>query len=333
MADKNQRIVLASRPQGWVTEDNFRLEETPVPEPKAGEVLVRNHYLSLDPYMRGRMNAGKSYSAPVEIGDVMVGGTVGEVVASNDPAFKPGDKVVGRLGWQLYSVATAPTLTKVDASQVPLSAYLGPVGMPGVTAWIGTYEICQPKAGETLVVNAASGAVGSVGGQLAKMKGARVVGIAGGATKVKHVLDDLGFDACVDYRSPTFREDFKAATRNGVDCLFENVGGEVMETVVARFNPFARMALCGLVSQYNETQPQGLKTLFSILANRVTMRGFIVSDHLDKWPQALAELGAGVASGKIKYRETVAEGLPNAPKAFIGMLKGQNLGKQLVKLI
>lgn len=333
MADKNQRIVLASRPQGWVTEDNFRLEETPVPEPKAGEVLVRNHYLSLDPYMRGRMNAGKSYSAPVEIGDVMVGGTVGEVVASNDPAFKPGDKVVGRLGWQLYSVATAPTLTKVDASQVPLSAYLGPVGMPGVTAWIGTYEICQPKAGETLVVNAASGAVGSMVGQLAKMKGARVVGIAGGATKVKHVLDDLGFDACVDYRSPTFREDFKAATPNGVDCLFENVGGEVMETVVARFNPFARMALCGLVSQYNETQPQGLKTLFSILANRVTMRGFIVSDHLDKWPQALAELGAGVASGKIKYRETVAEGLPNAPKAFIGMLKGQNLGKQLVKLI
>lgn len=333
MADKNQRIVLASRPQGWVTEDNFRLEETPVPEPKAGEVLVRNHYLSLDPYMRGRMNAGKSYSAPVEIGDVMVGGTVGEVVASNDPAFKPGDKVVGRLGWQLYSIATAPTLTKVDASQVPLSAYLGPVGMPGVTAWIGTYEICQPKAGETLVVNAASGAVGSMVGQLAKMKGARVVGIAGGATKVKHVLDDLGFDACVDYRSPTFREDFKAATQNGVDCLFENVGGEVMETVVARFNPFARMALCGLVSQYNETQPQGLKTLFSILANRVTMRGFIVSDHLDKWPQALAELGAGVASGKIKYRETVAEGLPNAPKAFIGMLKGQNLGKQLVKLI
>jgi NADPH-dependent curcumin reductase CurA len=333
MADKNQRIVLASRPQGWVTEDNFRLEETPVPEPKAGEVLVRNHYLSLDPYMRGRMNAGKSYSAPVEIGDVMVGGTVGEVVASNDPAFKPGDKVVGRLGWQLYSIATAPTLTKVDASQVPLSAYLGPVGMPGVTAWIGTYEICQPKAGETLVVNAASGAVGSMVGQLAKMKGARVVGIAGGATKVKHVLDDLGFDACVDYRSPTFREDFKAATPNGVDCLFENVGGEVMETVVARFNPFARMALCGLVSQYNETQPQGLKTLFSILANRVTMRGFIVSDHLDKWPQALAELGAGVASGKIKYRETVAEGLPNAPKAFIGMLKGQNLGKQLVKLI
>lgn len=333
MADKNQRIVLASRPQGWVTEDNFRLEETPVPEPKAGEVLVRNHYLSLDPYMRGRMNAGKSYSAPVEIGDVMVGGTVGEVVASNDPAFKPGDKVVGRLGWQLYSVATAPVLTKVDGSQVPLSAYLGPVGMPGVTAWIGTYEICQPKAGETLVVNAASGAVGSMVGQLAKMKGARVVGIAGGATKVKHVLDDLGFDACVDYRSPTFREDFKAATPNGVDCLFENVGGEVMETVVARFNPFARMALCGLVSQYNETQPQGLKTLFSILANRVTMRGFIVSDHLDKWPQALAELGAGVASGKIKYRETVAEGLPNAPKAFIGMLKGQNLGKQLVKLI
>jgi NADPH-dependent curcumin reductase CurA len=332
MADRNQRIVLASRPQGWVTEDNFRLEEAPMPAPGAGEVLVRNHYMSLDPYMRGRMNAGKSYSAAVEIGQTMVGGTVGEVVASNDASLKPGDKVVGQLGWQLYGTGPAKGFLKVDTAKVPLSAYLGPVGMPGVTAWIGTYEFCRPKDGETLAVNAASGAVGSVVGQLAKMKGARVVGIAGGAAKVKHVIDDLGFDACVDYRSPSFRDEFKAATPKGVDCLFENVGGEVMETVVARFNPFARMALCGLVSQYNETEPQGLKTLFSILVNRVTMRGFIVSDHMDKWPQALAELGAGVATGKIKYHETVAEGLANAPKAFIGMLKGQNLGKQLVKL-
>ena len=333
MAEQNQRIVLASRPQGWVAEDNFRLETSPVPEPQQGEVLVRNHYMSLDPYMRGRMNAGKSYSANVEIGQTMVGGTVGEVVASQDPSLKPGDKVVGALGWQLYGTGQAKAFTKVDTSKVPLSAYLGPVGMPGVTAWVGTYEFCRPKEGETLVVNAASGAVGSVVGQLAKLKGARVVGIAGGAAKVKHVIDDLGFDACVDYRSPSFRDDFKAATPKGVDCLFENVGGDVMETVVARFNPFARMALCGLVSQYNETDPQGLKTLFSLLVNRVTLRGFIVSDHLDKWPQALAELGAGVATGKIKYRETVAEGLANAPKAFIGMLKGQNLGKQLVKLV
>ncbi|WP_119422401.1 NADP-dependent oxidoreductase [Desertibaculum subflavum] len=332
MAEKNQRIVLASRPQGWVSEENFRLEEAPVPEPKDGEALVRNHYMSLDPYMRGRMNASKSYSASVEIGQTMVGGTVGEVVKSNDPSLKPGDKVVGQLGWQLYGTGPAKAFMKVDTGRVPLSAYLGPVGMPGVTAWIGTYDICQPKAGETLVVNAASGAVGGVVGQLAKMKGARVVGIAGGAAKVKHVVDDLGFDACVDYRAASFRDDFKAATPKGVDCLFENVGGEVMETVVARFNPFARMALCGLVSQYNETEPQGLKTLFSILVNRVTMRGFIVSDHMEKWPQALAELGAGVATGKIKYRETVAEGLANAPKAFIGMLKGQNLGKQLVRL-
>lgn len=333
MAEKNQRIVMTSRPTGWVTEANFRLEEAPPPEPKDGEVLVRNHFLSLDPYMRGRMNAGKSYSAGVEIGQTMVGGTVGEVVKSNVPALKVGDKVVGQLGWQLYGTAAANAVMKVDTSKVPLSAYLGPVGMPGVTAWIGTYEFCRPKAGETLVVDAASGAVGSVVGQLAKMKGARVVGIAGGPTKVDHVLGDLGFDACVDYRSPSFRDDFKAATPNGVDCLFENVGGEVMETVVARFNPFARMALCGLVSQYNETEPQGLKTLFSLLVNRVSLRGFIVSDHMEKWPQALAELGAGVATGKIRYRETVAEGLAAAPKAFIGMLKGQNLGKQLVKLI
>lgn len=332
MAEQNQRIVLASRPQGWVSEDNFRLETGPVPEPKDGEALVRNHYMSLDPYMRGRMNASKSYSAAVEIGQTMVGGTVGEVVQSNDPSLKPGDKVVGQLGWQLYGTGPAKAFLKVDTGRVPLSAYLGPVGMPGVTAWIGTYDICQPKAGETLVVNAASGAVGGVVGQLAKMKGARVVGIAGGAAKVKHVIDDLGFDACVDYRAPSFRDDFKAATPKGVDCLFENVGGDVMETVVARFNPFARMALCGMVSQYNETEPQGLKSLFSILVNRVTMRGFIVSDHMEKWPQALAELGAGVATGKIKYRETVAEGLANAPKAFIGMLKGQNLGKQLVRL-
>ena len=333
MAEKNQRIVLASRPQGWVTEENFRLEEAPIPEPKDGEVLVRNHYMSLDPYMRGRMNATKSYSAAVEIGQAMVGGTVGEVVRSNDPSLKSGDKVVGQLGWQLYGAGPAKGFMKVDTSKVPLSAYLGPVGMPGVTAWIGTYDICQPKAGETLVVNAASGAVGSVVGQLAKMRGARVVGIAGGSAKVKHVVDDLGFDACVDYRAPSFRDDFKAATPKGVDCLFENVGGEVMEAVVARFNPFARMALCGLVSQYNETEPQGLKTLFSLLVNRVSLRGFIVSDHMEKWPQALAELGAGVATGKIKYHETVAEGLANAPKAFIGMLKGQNLGKQLVKLV
>ena len=332
MAEQNQRIVLASRPQGWVGEENFRLETSAIPEPQQGEVLVRNHYMSLDPYMRGRMNAGKSYSANVEIGQTMVGGTVGEVVASQDPSLKPGDKVVGQLGWQLYGTGQAKGFMKVDTSKVPLSAYLGPVGMPGVTAWVGTYEFCRPKEGETLVVNAASGAVGGVVGQLAKLKGARVVGIAGGAAKVKHVIDDLGFDACVDYRAPSFRDDFKAATPKGVDCLFENVGGDVMETVVARFNPFARMALCGLVSQYNETDPQGLKTLFSLLVNRVTLRGFIVSDHLDKWPQALAELGAGVATGKIKYRETVAEGLANAPKAFIGMLKGQNLGKQLVKL-
>jgi NADPH-dependent curcumin reductase CurA len=332
MPQKNQKIVMASRPVGWVTEANFRLEEEPVPTPGAGEVLVRNHFLSLDPYMRGRMNAGKSYSAAMNVGDVMVGGTVGEVVASNDPLLKPGDKVVGRLGWQLYGTGAARDMLKVDSGAVPLSAYLGPVGMPGVTAWVGTYEFCRPQAGETLVVDAASGAVGSVVGQLARMKGARVVGIAGGPAKVKHVVEDLGFDACIDYRAPSFREDFKAATPKGVDCLFENVGGEVMETVVARFNPFARMALCGLVSQYNETDPQGLKGLFSLLVNRVSVRGFIVSDHMEKWPQALAELGQGVGAGKIRYHETVADGLAAAPKAFIGLLKGQNLGKQLVKL-
>ncbi len=332
LSEKNLQVVLASRPTGWVTEENFRLEEGPIPKPGAGEVLVRNHFLSLDPYMRGRMNQQKSYSASVEIGQVMVGGTAGEVVESDDPAFKVGDKVVGQLGWQLYGKGPARGFMKVDTAHVPLSAYLGPVGMPGVTAWVGTNDICAPKKGETLVVSAASGAVGSVVGQLAKMKGIRVVGIAGGATKCDYVLGDLGFDACVDYKSPSFKADLKEALPNGVDCLFENVGGEVMEAVVARFNPFARMALCGLISQYNEVNPQGLKTFASILVNRVMIRGFIVSDHMERWPMALTELGQGVATGKIRYKETIANGLKEAPKAFIGLLKGANLGKQLVKL-
>jgi NADPH-dependent curcumin reductase CurA len=332
MTETNRQILLASRPTGWVEEANFKLVETPVPAITDGQVLVRNHFLSLDPYMRGRMNDAKSYAAPVNLGDVMVGGTAGEVVASKNPKFAVGEKVVGYLGWQLFGVSDGAMLMKVDDRHIPLSAYLGSVGMPGVTAWYGLMDICQPKAGETVVVTAASGAVGSVVGQLAKMKGCRAVGIAGGAEKCRYVVDELGFDACVDYKAGNLWKDIKAATPQGIDCLFENVGGEIFDTLLARMNAFSRIALCGLIAQYN-TEPWPMKNVGSVLMNRIRMQGFIVSEHMERWPVALAELGQGVATGKIKYRETVANGLENAPKAFIGLLKGANLGKQLVKLI
>lgn len=332
MTETNKQILLASRPTGWVEEANFKLVEAPVPQIADGQVLVRNHWLSLDPYMRGRMNDAKSYAAPVNLGDVMVGGTAGEVVASKNPKFAVGEKVVGYLGWQLFGVSDGAMLMKVDDRHIPLSAYLGSVGMPGVTAWYGLMDICQPKAGETVVVTAASGAVGSVVGQLAKMKGCRAVGIAGGAEKCRYVVDELGFDACVDYKAGNLWKDIKAATPQGIDCLFENVGGEIFDTLLGRMNAFSRIALCGLISQYN-SEPHAMKNIGSVLVNRIKMQGFIVSEHMERWPVALQELGQGVATGKIKYRETVAQGLENAPKAFIGLLKGANLGKQLVKLI
>ncbi len=332
MTETNKQILLASRPTGWVEPSNFKLVETPVPQITDGQVLVRNHWLSLDPYMRGRMNDAKSYAQPVKLGDVMVGGTAGEVVASKHPKFAVGDKVVGYLGWQLYGVSDGTMLQKVDDRLIPLSAYLGPVGMPGVTAWYGLMDLCAPKAGETVVVTAASGAVGSVVGQLAKMKGCRSVGIAGGAEKCRYVVDELGFDACVDYKAGNLWKDIKAATPDGIDCLFENVGGEIFDTLLGRMNAFSRIALCGLISQYN-SEPHAMKNIGSVLVNRIKMQGFIVSEHLERWPVALQELGQGVATGKIKYRETVAQGLENAPQAFIGLLKGANLGKQLVKLI
>ena len=316
MSDTNKQILLASRPTGWVEESNFKLVETPVPQIADGQVLVRNHFLSLDPYMRGRMNDAKSYAAPVNLGDVMVGGTAGEVVASKNPKFAVGDKVVGYLGWQLYGVSDGAMLMKVDDRHIPLSAYLGSVGMPGVTAWYGLMDICAPKAGETVVVTAASGAVG----------------IAGGAEKCRYVVDELGFDACVDYKAGNLWKDIKAATPKGIDCLFENVGGEIFDTLLGRMNAFSRIAVCGLIAQYN-SEPYPMKNIGSVLINRIKMQGFIVSEHMERWPVALQELGQGVATGKIKYRETVAQGLENAPKAFIGLLKGANLGKQLVKLI
>ena len=327
-----QRIVLAKRPQGAVAPTDFRLETVPVPEISEGQLLVRNHYLSLDPYMRMRIEDIKSYAAPQAIDEVMIGGTAGEVIASRHPKFAVGDKVVGMLGWSEMAVSDGSMLKKVDSSQIPLSAYLGIVGMPGMTAWYGLNQILQPKAGQTIAVSAASGAVGSVVGQLAKLQGCRVIGIAGGKAKCQLVVDSFGFDACIDYKAGNLFRDIKAAAPDGIDGLFENVGGVVMDAVLNQMNPFGRVALCGMISGY-DGQPMPVHALHKVLSMRLMVQGFIISEHLELWPQGLSELAQLVATKKLSYRETIAEGLSAAPEAFIGMLRGKNIGKQLVKLV
>jgi NADPH-dependent curcumin reductase len=339
MSTINRQILLASRPEGEAITANFKLVETALPDQLAeGQVLVRHHFLSLDPYMRGRMNESKSYAQPQPLNEVMIGGTAGEVVASKNVAFAVGDKVVGMGGWQEYQLLDANqrgTLQKVDTTRVPLSAYLGAVGMPGVTAWYGLTRIIQPKAGETVVVSAASGAVGGVVGQLARARGVRVVGLAGGKEKCDYVTGELGFDACIDYKQfPDLKSlsgALKAACPKGVDGHFENVGGMVLDAVMLRANAFARVAVCGMISGYNGV-PIPMQSPQLILVNRMKLEGFIVTEHMDVWPEALRELGGMVATGRLKYRETVAEGIASAPDAFLGLLKGRNFGKQLVKL-
>ena len=335
----NHQLLLASRPQGEPTPDNFRLVQTPVPEVAEGQVLVRHHYLSLDPYMRGRMNESKSYAAAQPLDAVMIGGTAGEVVASKNSHFAVGDPVVGQGGWQEYTLVEASqrsVLQKVDTSHIPLSAYLGAVGMPGVTAWYGLTQIIAPKAGETLVVSAASGAVGGVFGQLAKVRGCRAVGLAGGPEKCAYVVNELGFDACIDYKQhpdlKSLSRALKEACPDGIDGYFENVGGLILDAVMLRTNAFARIAMCGMIAGYNGA-PMPMTNPALILVNRMKIEGFIVSEHMPHWPAALKELGTLVATGKLKYRETIAQGLASAPEAFIGLLKGKNFGKQLVKLI
>ena len=329
---RNRQIQLASRPEGAVNESNFRLVEVSMPVPAEGEVLVRNLYLSLDPYMRMRMDAGKSYAPPVEIGEVMVGGGVGEVVESRAPGFAKGEIVTGRLGWQDHAVAAANGLRKVDSKLAPISTALGVVGMPGVTAWYGLLKIGEPKAGETVVVSAATGAVGSVVGQIARIRGCRVVGIAGGIAKCRYAVGELGFDACVDYKSASFESELRKAVPGGIDVYFENVGGRVLDAVLPLLNAFARIPFCGYLSEYDRGAAHAIQHLRQLLVCRARLQGFIISEHLEAWPQALAELAAWLAAGRLRYRETVTEGLENAPRAFIGMLRGENLGKQLVKL-
>ena len=336
---QNQQILLDNRPQGEATVNNFRLVTTETAPLQEGQVLVRHHYLSLDPYMRGRMNDGKSYAQPQPLGEVMIGGTVGVVEESRHPKFKVGDSVVGMGGWQHYSVVQGDALgmlRKVDTTHVPLSHYLGAVGMPGVTAWYGLVKIIAPKAGETVTVSAASGAVGSAYGALAKARGCRVVGIAGGKDKCDYVVNDLGFDACIDYKQHADAGSLSKALRdacpNGIDGHFENVGGKVLDAVMLRTNAFARIAVCGMIAGYDGAPlPMAVPSL--ILINRMKIEGFIVSEHMEVWPEALQELGQLVGTGKLRPRESVAPNLACAPEAFLGLLKGKNFGKQLVKLI
>ena len=335
----NRQLHLVSRPPAEPSDDNFRLVEVPLPALQDGQVLVRHHYMSLDPYMRGRMSEAKSYATPQPLNAVMQGGTVGVVEQSRHPAFAAGDSVVGMGGWQEWGVvdATQPgVLRKVDTRQVPLSAYLGAVGMPGVTAWYGLNRIIEPKAGETVFVSAASGAVGAVVGQLAKAQGCRVVGVAGGAEKCRYVVDELGFDACLDHRAyadaATLGAALAQACPKGIDGNFENVGGIVLDAVLSQMNPFGRVAVCGLIAGYSGA-PVAITNPRPLLTMRLKLQGFIVSEHMEVWPQALKELAEGVAAGRIRIRESIAQGLEAAPEAFIGLLKGRNFGKQLVKLI
>lgn len=335
----NKQWLLASRPSGEASVDNFRLVEADLPALQDGQVLVRHHYLSLDPYMRGRMDASRSYAQPQPLDAVMIGGTAGEVVESRHPKFAAGDKVVGMGGWQQYSVVDPEqpaALRKVDTAHVPLSAWLGAVGMPGVTAWYGLTQICQPKAGQTVAVSAASGAVGGVVGQLAKVRGCRAVGIAGGPDKCRYVVEELGFDACVDYKAHRDLKSLSAALKEaapeGIDGYFENVGGPVMDAVMLRLNDFGRVAVCGMISSYDGT-PVPMSYPALIVKSRLLLQGFIVTEHLELWPAALKELGTLVATGKLKYRESIAQGIEAAPEAFLGLLKGRNFGKQLVKLV
>ncbi len=330
----HRRIVLARRPAGEPVETDFRMEEVPVPEPGPGQVLVRVLFLSLDPYMRGRMRDVASYAPPVGIGKVMTGGTVGQVVASQSPSFSVGDIVEGRLGWQEFATSAAASLRKIDRELAPISTANGILGMPGMTAYCGLFEIGMPKVGETVVVSAASGAVGQVVGQLAKRAGCCVVGIVGGPKKCAFVRDELGFDDCVDYKAnASLEQALTTACPNGVDVYFDNVGGIVSDAVILKLNTWARIVLCGAISQYNSEEPEMAPRLPAFfVGQRVTMRGFIVSDFAAKFEHVRKIMGALINDGHLKYREDIVDGLENAPRAFIGLLRGENFGKLQVRI-
>ena len=332
MENQNRQVLLKRRPTGAPTTDDFEIVDAPMPDPADGGVLVRGIYLSLDPYMRGRMSAARSYARPVDVGTVMEGRVVGRVVRSSDPGFREGDYVSGGYGWQLFSAVPAKDLVKLDPNEAPLSTSLGVLGMPGLTAYVGLSEIGRPQRGETVVVSAASGAVGAVAGQLAKRAGAGVVGIAGGADKCRYVESELGFDACIDHRSADLGAAFDRACPSGIDVYWENVGGAVQQAVFSRLNDFGRMVMCGMVSEYNDAEPRSGPNLMAAVRKRLKIQGFIVSDQWQRFGEYRAMAAPLVRSGELKYREDIVDGLDRAPEAFIGLLEGRNFGKLLVKL-
>lgn len=334
MATVNRQITLASRPVGFPRVSDFHLVYSPLPSPATGDVLVRSVYLSLDPYMRGRMNAAESYARPVAIGEVMTGGAVAFVVESDDPKFRAGDAVEGMLGWQEYALARGRELRKLDPGLAPISTALGVLGMPGLSAFFGLLDICEPQPGETAVVSGAAGAVGMLVGQIAKLKGCRVVGVAGSDAKIAWLLDELGFDAAINYKT-VGDLDGKLAELcpDGIDIYFDNVGGAITDAAVRRINTGARIAVCGQISQYNLENPEmGPRWLGQLIVKQAKVQGFLVSSYGERFPEGFAQLGSWLDQGKLKYREDVAQGIEAAPQAFIGMLQGKNQGKQLVQL-
>jgi NADPH-dependent curcumin reductase len=332
MANRNRQVLLKRRPTGAPTPADFAIAEAPMPDPGESEVLVRGIYLSLDPYMRGRISGARSYAKPVEVGAVMEGRVVGEVARSRDPGFREGDFVLGGYGWQLYSAVPGAGLLKLDPAEAPLSTALGVLGMPGLTAYVGLSEIGRPQRGETVVVSAASGAVGAVAGQLAKRAGALVVGIAGGSDKCRYVEAELGFDACIDHHAADLGAALDRACRNGIDVYWENVGGAMQQAVFPRLNDFGRMVMCGMVAEYNDIEPRPGPNLMSAVRKRLKIQGFIVSDQWQRFAEYRAMVAPLLKSGELKYREDIVDGLDRAPVAFIGLLQGRNFGKLVVRL-
>ena len=330
----NRQIQLAARPTGFPKPTDFRMVENPTPEPGDGEFLVGVSYLSVDPYMRGRMNAARSYAPPQELDQVMGGGAVGKVLASRHPGFAEGDYVSGMFGWQQYAVSDGRGVAKVDPRLAPLSAFLGALGMPGLTAYFGLVDVCAPRAGETVVVSGAAGAVGSAVGQIAKIQGCRVVGIAGGGSKTRWITEELGFDAAIDYKSePQIAEKLKELCPNGIDCYFDNVGGAITDAVFPLMNTKGRVSVCGQISMYNLERPEpGPRLLPLMLMRTLKVQGFLIFQYADRYGEAFPHLVGWYREGKLKYRETVAEGIDQAVTAFLGMLRGENIGKQVVKI-
>ena len=332
MENRNRQVLLKQRPNGAPTQGDFTITDAPLPDPADGEVLVRGIYLSLDPYMRGRISGQRSYARPVDVGAVMEGRVVGEVARSRDPGFREGDYVLGGFGWQLYSAVPGQGLLKLDPAEAPLSTALGVLGMPGLTAYVGLDEIGKPQRSETVVVSAASGAVGAVVGQLAKRAGARVVGIAGGADKCRWVETELGFEVCIDHRSAELGAALDHACPKGIDVYWENVGGAVQQAVFPRLNDFARMVMCGMVAEYNDIDPRPGPNLMSAVGKRLKIQGFIVSDQWQRFAEYREMAAPLLKSGELKYREDIVEGLDRAPEAFVGLLQGRNFGKVVVRL-